>query len=159
MRQEEKLKEIYGRNPGFSVPEGYFEELNDRILRDLPAYPKAPVRTDMSIWQKIKPYAYLAAMFAGIWLMMSVFHHVSSQGLSLDNMPESIADAMESTNVEYVNYAPSDNEYALENDISSSYETIGEFEKDFDYDFEPQYQSVGMTDEESVSDGPSEVLI
>ena len=30
------------------------------------------------MWQRLKPLAYLAAMFAGVWCMMSVFSHFTS---------------------------------------------------------------------------------
>ena len=30
------------------------------------------------MWQRIKPLAYMAAMFAGVWCMMSVFSHFTN---------------------------------------------------------------------------------
>ena len=96
MRHEDQLKDKYGTDPGFRVPDGYFEELNLKIMETLPPYPEAPRKVELSLWQKVKPYVYLAAMFAGIWLMMKVFHTVTtSESLNLDNPPAALAKVVE----------------------------------------------------------------
>lgn len=76
------------------VPDGYFEEFATRMAASLPEQPwenattpeAAPRRT---FWQIIRPYAYMAAMFAGIWCMMKMFDHVrpSANDLSVDSNP------------------------------------------------------------------------
>ncbi len=143
MRHEDQLKDKYGTDPGFRVPDGYFEELNLKIMESLPAYPEAPRRVDMSLWQKVKPYVYLAAMFAGIWMMMKVFHTVStSESLNLDNPPAAIAQAMASATDEALPYFTTANDYALEEEMTQTYGSIEEFEADFGYDFKPQYASL-----------------
>jgi hypothetical protein len=66
-----KTDEIGNKNP-FTVPEGYFESLNSRIqerLNDVEAEP-LPV---VSLWGRIRPWVYMAAMFAGIALMFRIF--------------------------------------------------------------------------------------
>lgn len=144
MRQEDRLIEKYGRDPGFKVPDGYFEELNAKIMRDLPPYKEAPKRVDLTLWQRVKPYVYLAAMFAGIWLMMNVFHRVSGSGdLSLENPPAAIAAAMESADEDFFmpGYAGED-DYMLEREVSASYDSIDEFEEDFGYEFKPEFATM-----------------
>ncbi len=143
MRHEDHIKDKYGTDPGFRVPDGYFEELNLKIMESLPAYPEAPRRVDMSLWQKVKPYVYLAAMFAGIWMMMKVFHTVStSESLNLDNPPAAIAQAMATATDEALPYFTTANDYALEEEMTQAYSSIEEFEADFGYDFKPQYASL-----------------
>ncbi|MDE6770403.1 MAG: hypothetical protein K2J78_11835, partial [Muribaculaceae bacterium] len=138
MRHEDQLKDKYGTDPGLRVPDGYFEELNLKIMESLPAYPEAPRTVDMSLWQKIKPYVYLAAMFAGIWMMMKVFHTVStSESLNLDNPPAAIAQAMATATDEALPYFTTANDYALEEEMTQTYSSIEEFEADFGYDFKP----------------------
>lgn len=145
MRPEDKLREKYGTDPGFRVPEGYFEELNNKIMAQLPPYQSTPRTVNMTLWQRVKPYVYLAAMFAGIWLMMNVFHRVSSvETLSLDNPPAALAYAMELNSDEYIPYTTVENDYALEKAISESYESIDEFEKDFGYDIDPEYADIDI---------------
>ncbi len=143
MRQEELLKDKYGTDPGFRVPDGYFEELNLKIMEQLPAYPEAPRKVDMSLWQKVKPYVYLAAMFAGIWLMMKVFHTVSTaDSLNLDNPPAALANAVASEpDVNLTMFNPA-GDYLLEEEMTQTYGSIEEFEADFGYTFKPQYASL-----------------
>ncbi len=155
MRQEDQLKEKYGTDPGFRVPDGYFDDLNARIAASLPAYPEAPKATDMSVWQRIKPYVYMAAMFAGIWLMMQVFHNVtSSESLSLDNPPAAIAQALEFDQEEIYPYFTIANDYELEEEVSANYDSIEEFEQDFGYNLKPEFATIEVDD---VSHNPASV--
>ena len=143
MRQEDQLKEKYGTDPGFRVPDGYFEELNLKIMESLPAYPEAPGKVDMSLWQRVKPYVYLAAMFAGIWMMMKVFHTATtSETLNLDNPPAALAQAAADGSDEIMHFFSPASDYALEEEMTQTYGSIEEFQADFGYDFKPQYASL-----------------
>lgn len=82
MRHEDKLKETVGKKLPYTVPEGYFESLRNRVMESLPDYPEKPKAKTLTTWQKIRPYVYLAAMFAGIWCMMQIFHRVSTSAIS-----------------------------------------------------------------------------
>jgi len=44
----------------------------------LPDVEITPTDVKPSMWERVKPYAYLAAMFAGVWCMMSVFSHFTA---------------------------------------------------------------------------------
>ncbi len=140
MQPEEILKEKYGTNPGFRVPDGYFEELNAQILSNLPPYKEAPKTVSLTMWQRVKPYVYLAAMFAGIWMMMKVFHTVStSDRLTLDNPPEAIVQALDAHNFDELMLYSSLQDYDLQQELSSNYESIEDFEADFGYELRPEY--------------------
>ncbi len=72
---------------GLEVPEGYFETFASRMAGLLPERPEiesadAPVELAevRSFWQKVRPYVYMAAMFAGIWLMMQIFTNFTGAG-------------------------------------------------------------------------------
>ena len=133
MKQEDDLISKYGKDPGMRVPDGYFEFLENSIMKSLPAYPEAPKRNNMSRWQRVKPYVYLAAMFCGIWLMMKVFHTATQpMSLSLDNPPaalvEMLDDGFDFEN-HYLQYYP---DYDVdEEELIMSYDNIEDFEKDF----------------------------
>ena len=143
MRQEEILKEKCGKDPGYRVPDGYFEELNACIMESLPPYPEAPKPEVLSMWQRIRPYAYLAAMFAGIWVMMKVFHTVSDTGqLSFDNPPAAIVQALESDNSEIITYFPLESDLTLEQEVSAHYDSMEDFEEDFGYELTPSYSAM-----------------
>lgn len=142
MRQEDQLKDKYGTDPGFRVPDGYFEELNLKIMESLPPYPEVERKVDLSLWQRVKPYVYMAAMFAGIWLMMKMFHTATtSETLNLDNPPAALAQVIEASSEEALPYYSPASDYALEEEMTQAYSSIEEFEADFGYDFKPQYAS------------------
>ena len=149
MRQEDILKEKYGKDPGFRVPDGYFDDLNKKIMASLPPYKVAPVMPVMSRWQRVKPYVYLAAMFAGIWVMMKVFHNVSGGGrLTLDNPPQAIVQLIEEG--QYPDYYDSyidEPDFILEEEVSSSYDSIEDFEEDFGYKLSPEYSNIKILPE------------
>lgn len=68
----------YGKDPGFKVPENYFADFNQRMAEMLPDVEITPVDAKPTMWQRLKPLVYMAAMFAGVWCMMSVFSHFSN---------------------------------------------------------------------------------
>ena len=61
------------RQAGFSVPEGYFEELTQRVMERLPeAEPQLEAEPQPTLWQRVRPWLYMAAMFAGAALIIRV---------------------------------------------------------------------------------------
>ena len=77
-REDSTIEQKYGKNPGFKVPDNYFEDFNKRMVAMLPDVEITPVDIKPTMWQRVKPLAYLAAMFAGVWCMMSVFSHFTA---------------------------------------------------------------------------------
>ncbi len=128
---ENKLKSAFGKDPGFTIPEGYFDSFYKEMGEKLPPYKAAPEAAPLSKWQRVKPYLYLAAMFAGIWMTMKVFHTVSQNAeLNLDNPPEHIAMLM-ANDPDMDLYA--DPHYGYDEDYDAlieSYDNMADFEKD-----------------------------
>ena len=63
---------------GMTVPEGYFEQFAARMAERLPqrpelTSPESVMVPPSSLWQRVRPYVYLAAMFAGVWCMLRMF--------------------------------------------------------------------------------------
>ena len=90
-KKSDKLTKI-GTDAGFKVPEGYFADFAEKMANALPEKqiqePKKPTR-----WMRIRPYVYMAAMFAGVWCMMYLFKDLKS--LSGETAAEGqIAEAM-----------------------------------------------------------------
>ncbi|TGG39391.1 hypothetical protein [Duncaniella freteri] len=88
------ILEKVNRNDGMTVPDGYFDDFATRMAASLPPmdWEKDTVETRVmsrSIWQKVRPYVYLAAMFMGVWCMMKMFDMMrpDTRGLNLDNNP------------------------------------------------------------------------
>ena len=66
-----KLEEIGTTNP-FQVPEGYFEDFAENMMSRLPKRVSETPRT-ISLWARVQPWVYMAAMFTGIALMIRLF--------------------------------------------------------------------------------------
>ncbi len=77
-KEDSTILTKYGKDPGFKVPDNYFADFNKRMADMLPDVEITPVDIKPTMWQRVKPFAYLAAMFAGVWCMMSVFSHFTN---------------------------------------------------------------------------------
>lgn len=69
--------EKINRNTGMTVPDDFFDNFAINMAESLPPTEfegkrEAPVRPK-TLWTKVRTYVYMAAMFAGIWLMMNMF--------------------------------------------------------------------------------------
>ena len=147
MGKEDKLLNKAGRSTGMSVPEGYFDNFVVQMMEKLPAYPERPKAQPLSRWQRIKPYVYMAAMFAGIWCMMKMFHIASqnAQSANLDNPPQSVVLALDDSDTfNYFYDASGDdiNEFEVEEALAGEYPDMSEFEKDFGYELHPEYANM-----------------
>lgn len=79
-----------GRKTGMTVPEGYFADFYDRMAASLPVqdWEKSPKIMPKTFWQKVRPYVYMAAMFAGIWCMMKMFDMMRpSSDMTIESSP------------------------------------------------------------------------
>ena len=80
MKNADFLQDKIGRDPGFRVPDGYFEDFTIKTMESLPPYPEQPKPVRLTAWQRVKPYVYMAAMFAGVWLMLQLFTMLTGTG-------------------------------------------------------------------------------
>ncbi len=146
MKEEDKILQEFGRTTGFEVPEGYFDKMRAEVMEKLPPMEMPEPMVNRSFWQKVKPYVYLAAMFAGIWMMMNMFNRVMPfDRVNLEQLPEHIAMAMTESDVS--DLVPDEgfvDEYDLVEDVVEQYSDIDEFEKDFGYEFEPEYSEMDI---------------
>ncbi|MDE6217935.1 MAG: hypothetical protein K2F64_02930 [Muribaculaceae bacterium] len=135
----------------FKVPEGYFNEVSARIVASLPEYPEAPVPVrNRSLWQRIAPYASLAAMFVGVWCMMKIFHSASSSTYSLDNPPEAVMIALNDPDTfdfyteNFLGEARSSSisDVDLESEVGEMYSDIDDMEQDLGISLKPEYDNI-----------------
>ncbi len=80
----------FSRNDGTTVPDGYFDDFARRMAASLPEqeWEREPVVVSRSVWQKIRPYVYMAAMFLGVWCMMKMADLMrDDHGLSIEGNP------------------------------------------------------------------------
>lgn len=72
MKEEDELLKKYGTKNPFTVPEGYFENFSKELMNKLPEKEQMPALEPASTWQRIKPWAYMAAMFCGLMFTVRV---------------------------------------------------------------------------------------
>lgn len=73
MGKEDNLQRKVGTKNPFSVPDRYFEDFTQELISNLP--PKEPMlpAAEPTLWQRVKPWLYMAAMFCGIMLSVRIF--------------------------------------------------------------------------------------
>ncbi|MCM1153109.1 MAG: hypothetical protein NC328_05600 [Muribaculum sp.] len=140
------------RRVPFKVPDGYFEQVAVKVMAELPDYPEAPkAELNRSLFQRMKPYLYLAAMFAGIWCMMKVFTMVGDSSYSLDNPPESVVLAMNDPDT-YEFYTGQYGDCVLMSDPTGDFDiqeailpsdgSTEALEKEFGIELDPNYENI-----------------
>lgn len=83
MKEEQDIIKKCGKKTPFTVPEGYFEEFNRRMMEQLPPQNgETEEEVRITTWQRIKPLLYLAAMFVGMIVCVKVVlgEHASVSG-------------------------------------------------------------------------------
>ncbi|WP_290069618.1 hypothetical protein [Muribaculum intestinale] len=76
-RERNDILDRLPRTDGMTVPEGYFDTFAASMMDRLPAKHAEKAPQKRTLWMKIHPYAYMAAMFGGIWLMMWMFGDIA----------------------------------------------------------------------------------
>ena len=73
MIKEDILLKKLGKEDSFKVPGGYFENLTSEVMNKLPEKEKVVFKEEpVSIWTRLKPLLYMAAMFVGAALIIRV---------------------------------------------------------------------------------------
>ncbi len=73
MKQEDNILRKVGTGNPFKVPEGYFENLTSEVMNKLPEKEKTTLKIkEPTMWDRVKPWIYMAAMFAGAALIIRV---------------------------------------------------------------------------------------
>jgi hypothetical protein len=77
-KQKIRLNDIEKRDP-FKTPDGYFEQFAEDFMSRLPGIQPEPVKV-VSLWEKVRPWIYMAAMFVGISLIVNLFTSTGNVG-------------------------------------------------------------------------------
>ena len=73
MKEEDNMLKKVGTENAFRVPEGYFENFTSELMNRLPEKEKlAFEQKEPTMWERVKPWAYMAAMFVGAALIIRV---------------------------------------------------------------------------------------
>jgi len=85
MKEEDYILRKVGKDNHFQTPEGYFENVTSEIMNRLPEIDYSQAEAEVSTWQMVKPWVYLAAVFVGAAFILRI------GGMILQNSPEYLA--------------------------------------------------------------------
>ncbi len=103
MNEEKDILGKLNRQDGLTVPEGYFSDFAKRMAASLPenelesSAKESTLKAPRSFWHRVRPYVYMAAMFAGVWCMLKMFTLMSGGSTSFEHSPI-LADALGNDN-------------------------------------------------------------
>lgn len=126
--EQARSKGLATPGAGMSVPPGYFEDFAARMAESLPyrAEAEAPeavaAALPKSFWMRVRPFVYMAAMFAGIWLMLQMFAMMGGQSRlkPLDQNPI-LAEALSDDDFVFDYFYDDYSSYELYDEMSSDY--------------------------------------
>lgn len=107
--KDNKLENMRKENP-FRVPDGYFEGLTARMMEQIPDDEPQFEDNKVTMWDRVRPIFYLAAMFAGLGLFFKaiVFFDNSDK---LSNQADSLLVSTQNST-----YMADESEYDFENE-------------------------------------------
>ena len=73
MGKEENILRKVGTGNPFRVPDHYFEHFTQELMNKLPEKEPMPLMSEPTLWERVKPWLYMTAMFCGIMLSVKVF--------------------------------------------------------------------------------------
>ena len=73
MGKEDNLLRKVGTGNPFRVPDQYFEDFTQELLNKLPEKEPMTSMPEITLWQRVKPWIYMTAMFCGIMLSVKIF--------------------------------------------------------------------------------------
>lgn len=73
MGKEDNILRKVGTNNPFRVPNHYFENFTQELMNKLPEKEPIPLLEEPTLWERVKPWIYMTAMFCGIMLSVRVF--------------------------------------------------------------------------------------
>lgn len=104
MNTKQDILSKIARHDGITVPDNYFADFAERLTASLPERPELEspdkILHPRTPWQRVRPYVYMAAMFAGVWCMLKMFSLINTPAdpLSIDSYPE-LAEALDNDQV------------------------------------------------------------
>ena len=73
MGKEDNILRKAGTSNPFCVPDHYFENFTQELMNKLPEKEPMPLMSEPTLWERVKPWLYMTAMFCGIMLSVKVF--------------------------------------------------------------------------------------
>ena len=120
MEEDKELKKLVGKENPFKVPEGYFEQLTDKIMDRLPEK-EMEEKVEVTLWDRVKPMLYMAAMFLGLIFGANLFinkipHRKPHMDLTATDSSEDLSNSI----VEPINHQLIMDDYTLYQYLTSA---------------------------------------
>lgn len=120
MNEEKNILDKVNRKSGMTVPENYFANFAENMMQQLPKKEEAIITKPVTMWQRVRPFAYLAAMFAGIWCMVKMVDIITTSTIDASSQTEQFVAEAVTDDAFFEEYCYEDfNEYSL---LESMYE-------------------------------------
>lgn len=124
-KENKSPEQGWPKTNGMTVPEGYFENFAERMMARIPDEPVKSVMIERTRWQTLRPYVYMAAMFAGAFLMLNIFSIGAKVRPGAAEAPaaptsELLAQVVNSNTLAYVDDYISVTDYELYDDLYES---------------------------------------
>ena len=140
MKPEKDILSKIARHDGMTVPDGYFTDFALKMADSLPdraelSPDKGSLAAKRTFWSTIRPYTYMAAMFAGVWCMLKLFTILSASPYDISKIESNPVMAEALNNEDFMlDYIYDDvNQWDVINDIVSETAvdniSVGEFSK------------------------------
>ena len=71
-KEDNILRKVGTKNP-FQVPDQYFEDFTQELMSKLPEKEPISIVPEPTLWERVKPWVYMTAMFCGIMLSVRIF--------------------------------------------------------------------------------------
>ncbi len=78
MDENKNILDKINRKSGMTVPDNYFADFAEKMMQNLPEKQEPIIAKPPTLWQRVRTYVYLAAMFAGIWCMVKMVNLIGS---------------------------------------------------------------------------------
>lgn len=122
-----ELERLRERNP-FRVPEGYFESFTEDFMRRLPENPKQTNAKVITMYDRAKPWLYIAASFIGIVILFNIFSNTADpESTEDDSLPSAITSTeniLVDEDAEFLEYI--EELYVDQNTVSYIYDYFGD---------------------------------
>lgn len=120
MNEEKNILDKVNRKSGMTVPENYFANFAENMMQQLPKKEEAIITKPVTMWQRVRPFAYLAAMFAGIWCMVKMVDIITTSTIDASSQAEQFVAEAVTDDAFFEEYCYEDfNEYSI---LESMYE-------------------------------------
>ena len=82
MKQENsQILDKLGKDSGFKTPDGFFEDFAQNMMEKLPEVKIEEKEVKKpTLWDRVRPFVYMAAAVSGVWCMIQVFNNFNGNG-------------------------------------------------------------------------------